>query len=412
MSPRWYKNLTADGRRSVWSVSGGFVLDAMDVQLYAFVLPVLIGLWHLSPSRAGMLAAAALISGSIGGWIGGSLSDRLGRVRVLRATILWLAIATALCGLSSSYAQLMSARALQGAGFGAEWAVGAVLIGEISSPATRGRVVSAVQSAWALGWALAAITVGLALWYLPPDLGWRAAFFVGLVPAAAVFWLRARLREAPHLAEAGKGADQWYVIFVAPVRARTWRGILLATGTHGGYWALATWWPSMLRIERSMSALQATLHMGVLVAGSFGGYLLGGWLGDQIGRRITLALLAVGGIVTVLAATLLPLSPLAFLGFSAAVGVFSVGLYGATTPVLTELFPTRMRGSGLGFCYNVGRGLAGAGPLAVGSSVASFGIAPSIGLYVSLAYCLVVVAAVLLPETRGRELASVVIAPA
>lgn len=406
MSPRWYRNLDADGRRAVWSIYGGFTLDAMNVQLYAFILPVLLTLWHLSPSRAGILATAALLSGAIGGWVAGSLSDRIGRVRVLRLTILWLAISTALCGLARSYDGLLLARTIQGVAFGAEWAVGAVFVGEIAAPATRGRVAGTVQSAWALGWALAAATSAVALWRLPPELGWRATFFVGLLPAVWVYWLRTRLRETPTFSTS-QADGGWHAIFSRSTRGCTLRGSILATGTHGGYWALATWWPTMLRLERGMTAAQATAHLAVLVGGSFAGYLLAGWLGDRAGRRLTLATFASGGIATVLAATLLPLPPGAFLVLNGPVGLFALGLYGAVTPVLTELFPTRLRGSGLGFCYNVGRGLAGAGPLAVGASIAAFGIAPAVGLCVALAYSLVLVAVVLLPETRGCALTTV-----
>ncbi|MDF0486733.1 MFS transporter [Sphingomonas sp. H39-1-10] len=402
MSPRWYRDLDAEGRRAVWSTYGGFILDAMNVQLYAFVLPVLLILWHMSPSRAGVLATAALLSGAIGGWVAGMVSDRIGRVRVLRLTILWLAISSAVCGLARSYDELLLARIVQGVGFGAEWAVGAVFIAEVAAPATRGRVTGSVQSAWALGWAIAAVVTAVALWRLPPELGWRATFFVGLLPAAWVYWLRTRLDETPSFSSPQAEGD-WHAIFSSVTRGRTLRGSILATGTHGGYWALATWWPTMLRLEHAMTAAQATSHVATLIGGSFAGYLLGGWLGDRAGRRLTLATFAVGGIAAVLAATFLPLPAFAFLALNAVIGLFALGLYSAITPVLTELFPTRLRGSGLGFCYNVGRGLAGAGPLAIGASIAAFGIAPAIGLYVAFSYSLVLIAVALLPETRGLE---------
>ncbi|MBW6532770.1 MFS transporter [Sphingomonas sp. RRHST34] len=407
MTPAWYRQLDSNGRRAVWSTYSGFTLDAMNVQLYAFILPALLTLWHLSPSSAGVLATVALLSGAIGGWMAGSLSDRLGRTKVLRATIIWLAISTAFCGFARSYEELLVARAVQGVGFGAEWAVGAVFIAEIASPQTRGRVAGTIQSAWALGWALAATISAIAFWLLPADLGWRATFFVGLLPAAWIYALRRRLRDAPAFFEQRTRSAGWHAIFSRALRGRTVRGSMLATGTHGGYWALATWWPTMLRTERGLSAAEATLHLGVLVAGSIIGYVLAGWSSDRFGRRVTLAIFASGGIAAVLTATLPNLSPKAFLALSVPVGLFALGLYSAVGPVLTELFPTRLRGSGLGFCYNIGRGLAGAGPLAVGASITSLGIEASIGLYVALAYALVIVAAVLLPETRGRELRAV-----
>jgi MFS family permease len=131
--------------------------------------------------------------------------------------------------------------------------------------------------------------------------------------------------------------------------------------------------------------------------------MFGAALADRIGRRATLALFAVGAIATVLVATEGELSDVALLALEAPLGLFAMGLYSAIGPVLNELYPTRLRGSGLGFCYNVGRGVAGLAPFVVGGSIAAFGIAHSIGIYVSMAYGLVLLAAGLLRETRGME---------
>jgi MFS family permease len=362
----------------------------------------LLTLWHLSPSAGGLLATVTLISSSAGGWLAGLLSDRLGRVRLLQITILWMAASTTLCGLAQNYQQLLVARALQGLGFGAEWAVGAVFMGEIATAATRGRLVGTAQSAWAIGWGLATASSTIAVALLPDDLGWRATFFVSLPASAAIFFGRTRLRESATFL-ASTGADAWHRIFSSELRGNTARGCLLAVGTHGGYWALATWWPTMLRLERGMTTAEAATNMAVLVGGSLAGYMLGASLADRIGRRVTLALFALGGIGTVLIATELPVSGTMLLALGAPLGLFATGLYSTIGPVLNELYPTRLRGSGLGFCYNVGRGVAGITPFAVGGSIAAFGIAHSVGIYVSAAYALVLLAAALLRETKGLE---------
>jgi MFS family permease len=402
IAPGWYRNLDPNGRRAFCSTYAGFSVDAMNVQLYSFILPVLLTVWHLSPSAGGLLATVTLVASAAGGWLAGLLSDRLGRVRVLQVATLWMAAATLACGLARNYEQLLVARAIQGFGFGAEWAVGAVFMGEIAAAATRGRLVGTAQSAWAIGWGLAAAVSTIAIALLPPDIGWRAAFFVSLPPAAAILLARTRLRESATFL-ASPGADAWHRIFSLPLRGNTARGCLLAIGTHGGYWALATWWPTMLHVERGLTTTAAAMHMAVLVGGSLAGYMLGAALADRIGRRATLALCALGGIATVLVATELPVTDAALLALDAPLGLFAMGLYGAIGPVLNELYPTQLRGSGLGFCYNVGRGVAGLTPLAVGGSIATFGIARSIGIYVSVAYVLVLVAAALLRETRGME---------
>lgn len=403
MAPSWYRGLGSDGRRAFWSSYAGFGIDAMNVQFYAFVLPILLELWGLTAGRAGLLASVALLSGSVGGWLAGSLSDRFGRIRVLRITIVWLALSTVLCGLARNGDELLVARLIQGFGFGAEWAVGVVFMSEIAPAATRGRILGTLQSAWAVGWALAASGTSISIALLPADIGWRVPFFVGLLPAFALFRTRSRMTDTQAFTASGV-QQSWHRIFSRDLRYNTLKGSLLATGTHGGYWAIATWWPTMLRQERGMSPAETSLHAAALIGGSFVGYALGAWLSDRAGRRATLGGFALAGILVVLAATQLPLSDAVLLALTPVLGIFALGIYSAVGPVLAELYPTPLRGSGLGFCYNVGRGVAGITPLAVGGSIAALGFSHAIGLYVAASYAVILLASALLVETRGREL--------
>ena len=405
MGTGWYHRLNGHGRRAFWTTAGGFAVDSMDVQLYAFALPVLLELWRLSPGQAGLLSTVTLVSSAAGGLLVGLLADRLGRLRMLRATIVWLAACTCLCGLAMNVHQLMAARILQGLGFGGEWAAGAVFIGEIASPADRGRVVGAVQSAWAVGWGLAVAAFAIVTALLPPDIAWRTTFFVGLVPAALVFRWRSGLCEPQTFLNAMRPSD-WGAILRPPLIGSTARGSLLAAGMHGGYWAIATWWPVMLRQERHLSTTTATGHFAAIIAGSFLGYLTGSWLGDRAGRRAMLATFSTGAMGMVVTCTMLPLPDRALLALGVPLGFFSLGMFSAIGPVLSELFPTNARGAGLGFCYNTGRALAGATPLLVGGSIGRFGISHAIGLFSACAFGIVLVATLLLPETRGRDLAN------
>jgi MFS family permease len=281
-----------------------------------------------------------------------------------------------------------------------------VFISEIAPRTIRGRTLGSLQSAWAVGWGLAAATTSVALALLPPAIAWRIVFFVGLLPALAIAGLRSHMVDPP-IFQTGHVPLPWHRIFGRGARSNTLKGCALATGTHGGYWAIATWWPTMLRLERGLSASATTLHMAVLVGGSFLGYLLAAWLSDRVGRRATLVSFAAAGAVAALAATQLSLSDAALLLLTAVLGLFALGLYSALGPVLTESYPTASRGSGLGFCYNMGRGLAGATPVAVGTSVAALGYAHAIGLYVAMSYTLVVLATAALRETRAVDLVRV-----
>lgn len=401
----WYDRLDRHGRRAFWTTAGGFAVDSMDVQLYAFALPVLLELWRLSPGQAGLLSTVTLVSSAAGGLLVGLLADRLGRLRMLKATILWLAASTCLCGLAMNVHQLMAARVLQGLGFGGEWAAGAVFIAEVASPADRGRVVGTVQSAWAVGWGLAATVFASATAFLPPNTAWRATFFAGLLPAALVFRSRLNLSEPNTFLSATRPSD-WGTILRRPMIGSTARGSLLAAGMHGGYWAIATWWPVMLHRERHLSTAAATGHFAAIIIGSFAGYLTGAWLGDRAGRRVMLATFSIGAMLMVLMCTMLPLPDLALLALSVPLGFFALGMFSAIGPVLSELFPTHARGAGLGFCYNFGRALAGATPLLVGGSIGRIGISYAIGLFSACAFGIVLVATLSLPETRGHDLAN------
>lgn len=401
----WFRELDVNGRRAFRTTYAGFSIEAMSVQVYAFIIPTLLATWHLTTTGAGTLAAVGLASSAVGGWLAGVVSDRIGRVRVLQITVLWLVVASALCGLAQSYHQLLVARVMQGFGFGAEWAVGAVFMGEIASASTRGRLVGTAQSAWAVGWALSAIVSSAALAIAPAEFGWRLAFFAAIPPAMIVFARRCLLAESATFLSV-REAHAWHAIFGLQLRGNTARGLLLAVGTHGGYWAVATWWPTMLQVERGLSSENAMVHMAVLVGGSFAGYLIGAWLSDHIGRRATIIGFATIGMAIALVATELPISNATLLIVTAPLGMCLMGLYSTIGPVLTELYPTRLRGSGLGFCYNGGRAVAGITPLAIGGSVASFGISHSIGIYLCVAYGLVLLAALLLKETRGIDLSS------
>src|SRR6266851_3886428 len=192
---RWYSEMAPVGRRTFWACTGGWIMDAMDVQILSFAIPAIIAAFAITNADAGLIGTATLLASAFGGWFAGALSDRFGRVRTLQITIAWFAVFTFLCGFAQSYAQLFIFRALMGLGFGGEWAAAAVLMGEVIRAEHRGKAVGAMQSGWAIGWGAAAI---LATWFftvLSPELAWRALFWVGLSPALLVFFVRRFVEE-------------------------------------------------------------------------------------------------------------------------------------------------------------------------------------------------------------------------
>lgn len=405
MSPHWYRTLDAYRRRVFWLTFGGFTVNALNIQLYAFVLPALLALWGLSHAQAGLVASVALVSSAAGGWSAGLLADRWGRARMLRCSIVGVALATVLCGLAGSFEQLLVARAVQGFCFGADLAVGAVFIGEMAPAAIRGRMAGTAQSGWAVGWGLAAMIATALLAMLPPDIGWRATFVAGLLPTLPLLIWRRQLRE-PEAFLRSQRDSSWRAIFAGAALPSTLKGTLIAAGMHSGYWAIATWWPAMLHVERGLSTAAGSLYLGVLIAGALAGYVFGAWLSDTAGRRMALGCFAIGGLLIALVYLHLPVSDTALLALSAPLGFVATGIFGVIGPALTELYPTELRGAGLGFCYNCGRGLAGTTPALIGISAGQVGVGQAVGLYVACAYGLVLAMALLLPETRGSELKS------
>lgn len=404
MIPHWYRMLDAQGRRTFWTAFAGFVLNALAIQLYPLLQPTIAAAWGLSAFQAGAIASVTLVASTVGGWIAGALSDRWGRVRVLQATILLFAAATLLCAISRDATQLTIARALQGAAFGGEWAVGIVLVAEAAAPATRGRMVGAAQSAWAVGWALAAGGVFAAVSFHDPVLGWRVAFGLAALLALGVLLLRRRFATPPASARSERPTI-WRDLFARQHAYATFRGALLAIGLHSGYWALATWLPTLLRFGAEADPRQAGLRLAVLIGGSFLGYFGGSWLSDHLGRRMALLAFAVTAALFVPIYFVLPHSTglAIILGFP--LGFLATGMFSASGPVLAELYPTALRGSGQGFCYNLGRGVAGVATGFIGAGVDRLGLAPVLTAFVAGAYGLVALAALLLHETRGRSLA-------
>ncbi len=405
----WMTDLTPAERRTFGAAVGGWALDAMDVQIYSFVIPTLITIWGLTRGQAGLIGTAALVVSAFGGWLAGWFADRFGRVLTLQIAILWFAFFTLLSGLAQNFEQLLAARAFMGLGFGGEWAAGAVLLGETMRPDHRGKALGFMQAGWAVGWAAAALVYALLFSILPPAVAWRALFFVGVAPAVFVFFLRRlvpepeiylRSRHRDDAQEKGKFLD----IFRPPLLKVTVLGGLVGTGAQGGYNALTTWLPTYLRTERHLSVLDSSGYLAVLIAGSFAGYVTGGYLSDWVGRRRTFVIFAVCAGLLVAAYTSVPFGNRIMLVLGFPMGFAGAGVFSGMGAFYTEQFPTRVRGIGQGFAYNVGRAVGAFFPAMVGYLSGRMGLGAAISLFCFVAYAIMAAAAFMLPETRGQPL--------
>ena len=407
---QWFKELSPPEKRTFVAAFAGWTLDALDFMVFTFVISALIGYFHIDKTQAGMLGTVTLLFSALGGWIAGMLADRYGRVRILQITIVWFSVCTFLIGFAQSFEQVFVLRALQGLGFGGEWAVGSVLMGEIVRAQYRGRAVGTVQSGWAVGWGIAALLYTLAFSWLSEDWAWRSLFWFSVLPSLLVVYIRRNVPE-PEVYQQSRAANDDGIARVSPwaifspaLLKTTLLSALLCTGVQGGYYAVMTWLPTFLKTERHLSVIGTGGYLAVIISGSFIGYISGAYFTDRFGRKPNLFLFAVLSGLSVYAYTQIELTntEMLFVGFPlgfAASGIFSgIGAY------LTELFPSTVRASGQGFAYNFGRGIGALFPTLVGLLSASQGLGTAIGVFAGGAYALVLLTVLFLPETKGRSL--------
>ncbi|KPC58098.1 Major facilitator family transporter [Pseudomonas amygdali pv. morsprunorum] len=320
----WYREVTPKERKTFWACFGGWSLDALEVQMFGLAIPALIAAFALTKGDAGLISAVTLVTSALGGWVGGTLSDRYGRVRTLQWMILWFSFFTFLSAFVTGFNQLLIIKALQGFGIGGEWAAGAVLMAETIQSRYRGKVMATVQSAWAVGWGLAVVLFTLIYSFVPEDIAWRVMFFVGLLPALMIIWVRRNVEEPDSFQRMQKNAapkgnffKSMAGIFRPELLRVTLLGGLLGLGAHGGYHAVMTWLPTFLKTERNLSVLSSGGYLAVIIVAFWCGCVCSGLLIDRIGRRKNIMLFALYCVVTVQCYLMLPLSntQMLFLGF-------------------------------------------------------------------------------------------------
>ncbi len=402
---QWPRDISPAERKSLIAGGLGWMLDAMDVMLYSFVLAYLMTEFGMSKSTGGLLNSLTLIASAIGGLFFGVLADRVGRTRALMASILVYSISSAACGFSHSIRQLAAFRFLLGLGMGGEWSSGAALIAETWRAKHRGRALGLMQSTYAIGEALAAVIVLIVF----PHFGWRAVFFAGVLPALLVLWIYHGVPEPELWKNRTKEKDSR--VLGKLLQRDVLRNGLLATTMNAfsmfGYWGLFTWIPSFLSLPvskggRGLSLVVGTTFYLVLSPGKWLGYASFGFFADAFGRRkpyFTYLLVA---------AILVPLyavigSPVLLLLLGPFVAFFGTGFFSGYAAIASELFPGEIRAAAMGLSYNLGRGLSAAAPFAVGAIASQFGFLPAFFLLAG-AFLAAALLALLLPETRGREL--------
>ena len=399
----WFRTLGSRGRRAFIGAFGGYGLDSYDFQVLPLGVSAIIAYFGISKGEAGLLTTVTLVVSALGGALAGILADRIGRVRTLQLTVATYTVFTVLCGFAPNFETLLILRALQGLGFGGEWAAGAILVAEYASPRYRGRTVAFVQSAWAVGWGLSVVVYTVVFSLASPDLAWRLLFWTGVIPALLVIWIRRHVQDADTTTERRAKTIQrgsFGAIFRGDLLRTTLFAALLATGVQGGYYTLASWLPTYLKTSRGLTVVGTGGYLAFLITGAFIGYVSGGYLTDLLGRKKTFLLFSVLSAGLIVAYTQIPNganSLVLVLGFP--LGFSMSAIFSGFGSFLAELYPTALRGTGQGFTYNFGRGVGAVFPTVVGY----LGVGGAL-VFGAVGYGIAALALLGLPETRGREL--------
>ena len=420
----WWHEGTPAAQKALVAAGLGWMLDAFDVMLFAMVLASVMPDLGLSKTQAGMLGSLALIAAAVGGIGFGVISDRFGRTRALIGSVLIYSAFTGLTALTTNIWQFAVCRVLLGIGMGGEWASGASLVSEHWPAKHRGKALGLMQSAWAIGYALAALVTALLL----PVVGWRGVFAVGVLPALLTLWIRRDVEEAPMWkgqhratppAEGGRSRDVaaqhvvaaptgFAALFRGPLARITIAVTFMNACTLFGWWGLNQWIPAYLSLPTGQGGigLSTNAMAGLVFAmqvGMWFGYVSFGYIGDAVGRKRAYVsyLLA--------ASVLLPLygftrQPLLLLALGPLVAFFGTGYYSGFGAITAELYPTSVRGRAQGFTYNLGRVASAGAPWVVGSMATSHGFTAAFGV-TGAAFLVAAIAWIWIPETKGRELA-------
>jgi len=408
----FWKEASPEARKALVAASLGWMLDAFDVMLYALILTAVITDLGLSRETGGLMASLTLGASAVGGLLFGVLADKLGRTRALNLSILLYSVFTFACGLAQNVWQFAIFRIFLGLGMGGEWASGATLVSETWPEKHRGKALGIMQSCWAIGYGLAAIVVAIVL----PRFGWRAVFFVGIIPAIFTLWIRRSVKE-PEMWIASRSAEAAGAKVQAPGAKADRKdrfplklAILLTAmnaATMFAWWGLNLWVPSYLSLPPEqggvgLSTETMAFFVVAMQVGMWFGYVTFGFVSDAFGRRPTyVTYLVLAAILVFFYGT--ARNPMVLLVLGPFVAFFGTGYFSGFGAVAAEIFPTSIRATALGVTYNSGRLLSAVAPYVIGSLAQRRGFGAAF-IVTSVAFLIAAVLWIGIPETKGRKM--------
>lgn len=375
------RDLTKQQKRSGLAAWLGWLFDGLDMHLYTLVATPFVAALLMVPTsdpdvsvKSSIIQAAFLVGWALGGAFFGRVGDLLGRRKALVLTILTYACFTGLAALAQNWWQLMIFRFLAALGIGGEWAVGASLLVETWPKKWRPWMAAVLQSAVNVGVILAC----LAGFIFKEDESNRLIFLVGILPALVTLWIRKAVPETEEWEAAKGGAKPPGVmaLFGPGVRGVTWRVLLICAVSLTAHWAFMFWQQRHVRaLPEFATATDAVKnHVAVVslfwvMIGSIIGNFVAGAMAKLMGYRKAIVLMLALYALTMWGCFHRPWSYEATLWWFAAIGLCQ-GVFGLFTMCLPPLFPTLLRTTGAGFCYNFGRIVAAGGTIFFGLTAA------------------------------------------
>ena len=418
----------------LWVVGLGWMFDAMDTGMIAFIMATLVQDWALTATESGWIVSMGFVGMALGAVLSGGLADRFGRRTVFAATLVIYSVATALCAVAPNLTWLLVFRFIVGLGLGGQLPVAVTLVSEYVPAPVRGRFIVLLESFWGLGWLVAALIA----YFVIPRFGWHVAFLVGGLPALYVVMILKKVPESvPYLINRGRiaeahalvqqlerqaGVEVIEQIEVQPVASQhqvsfrqLWSGPfarrslmlwLIWFGIVFSYYGIFTWLPSLL-VKQGYSMVQSFEYVLLMIVAQLPGYVAAAWLVEKLGRKATLAgfigLCAVSAYFFGQASTV---SMIMFWG--CLMSFFNLGAWGVLYTYTPEQYPANIRAFGSGWASAIGRMGGILAPLVVTyMMVAENGFHYVFSMFTLVLLGVALVIVLLGEETRGKTLESI-----
>lgn len=391
-------------KKTVVASVAGLTLEGMDIMFISFAMTMIIAEFNIDLATGGLISSITNIGMLLGGIVFGVLADKYGRVKVFTYTIILFAIGTALTGVATSIEQIYVYRFIAGLGAGGEYGIGMALVAEAWPKNKQGRASSYVSVGAQYGVILAALLSAIIL----PTLGWRALFFVGLLPVIFAFIVRKNIDESPEWLAAQKKQNnkqengKLAQLFASPrITMTTLSLILMATVQIAGYNGLMIWLPSMLQKSQGLSVSSSALWTISTAVGMIIGMLTFGRFMDRFGAKRTFGIFLVASAGAVFFYSFAT-GAVAILVGGAVVGFFSNGMFAGYGALISSFYPVQIRSTATNTIFNFGRAIGGFSPIFVGFILQSYDMTV-VMIYLAALYCISFIVMLTL-KSSGKEL--------